>query len=468
MKIKPFIHHTKIKLISFFSFILIYVLMGIVLSNVSYRYYSALGEQIIHDPQLTDTDCISLSNFIREYVADLNENKVYYSDLLSIYKESPYVDKVYGFDVSNALCDGNEIQLLTAYPETYDLIRSDLSEGRWFDISSDSGAEDYPAAVVCGAFFSGVHPGDIVSVQSNSHFSDDYSGKPVDSGKNREISVRVIGKIQFPYIAPDFSNRFTEKDAHISDSFYPVIYLLHDQNTVSKLNENQFNLSPLDNYIYVHYTKNDDASREHFRSYVRSLMSAELLLGECNPIQPTSDFISTDNTSAMPFYLEYIFNSVNLALFVLCWIIITSGMLYNISVNSRNLDNIKNSNISFPKLILNNILITAFSAVTAALTFSIRAISLCNHSESPTSSSIISEFLCSEYTISIFCYLLLFWILLNLTAAIVLMIKINKLKKSVQKTKNSFEYRPPEYYENYDERDFEISQDQMKQPPLNP
>lgn len=416
--------------------------------NSRINFYDSKAADLFFNSDLENCDCIFLSQNISFSAAeDTYSLELYKSDLLEMYHSNPVVDKVYGFDKANSVYNKSLIELYTAYPETYDLINSELSEGKWFADSEEP--VDYPNAVVCGQIFRNVNIGDIITL--NSYYYDTYEFESSEDIIGN-MKVRVIGKIQYPYYSPDFVSPFGTNDAYAKFSSSASVFLLHDQKTVSALKKASFRADPAYTLVYVNYKTDDEKSISDFRDFINNLYVSDS--APYDNISPVSKFTKPDYKFSQPYLIGNIFYPFNLGHVFLGCILISGVIIFTIRKKSVN-SNVQN-NLSLSGITANILMLSTIPIIINSLLYIISHLSKLAY-DNIIDIKYIAEYFSSEYTIFIGISVFIFWVMVNLLSMIVPVIKLNSLKNSNKKTIDSYTYRPPEYYTEYESRDFEQS-----------
>lgn len=438
---------------SLLKLIIVTVIIGVItflsFLNFAQVFENTAALQLVYDTPLINTDCIAVSNNINPYLLrDKEVLNVFYSDLIKIYKESDAVNNVYGFDVSYGYCDYSDIRVYTAYPETYKVISTELQSGSWFDEKDLS--DDYPSAVVCGSLFKDKNVGDIIKLKSKdlNFFYDPYIIKLVDKDT---IEVRIVGKVSFPYYAPNFRDHFSSSPPYLSSDSNDIVYLLHDDVTVSALKENNFNLSPDDTFVYVDYKTDNQKKLDEFYSYVSHLSVSEKKIPN---IQPVREYMSEREEPIQPYFTSAVLSKEFGSTIVSVWIILIIAIFLILSHNSvygSNRDgkiSVKSSLSSIIGAILKvSTAASMLSCITALLYTSGKHFLITDF----LTESAISEFLSSSYTFSIVLYYLVIWVLINIVPIFVAIFTFKNYKQPAKLIKNDPDSTVTEYYNEYDD-----------------
>ena len=422
-------------------FAAIFGCISVVLFNSGVSFRKKQLYQFIHSPLLSDTECISLSNDLYGHHSGVSES-LYTSDLLEMYHEDEAVDKVYGFDIEDALYNNESVLIHTGYPEAFDLIRCDLAEGSWFNGSSSDG---YPDAVVCGDIFNNCEVGDLININPYSPGNHDESINQYGS-----ITVRIIGKYQFPYDTFNFSQHISEEAYYLPYNTEPVIYLQHTTETVSLLNLSNFTVSPYDSFVYVKYKNKNSAEATKFRDKISSLRPTTADYSDHHLITPVSDLVKTQNSDFLPFFISNLLDPLNIFTLAVTVILVTLNTMFRYRKRSASLS----------QIIRTQLIITSVTSLLAWLQFFLYTHG--RHCRTIPSPSTLGSILTSSYSLTILFYLLLFFLTVNLLSLIFPIRKIKQFNASKQLTQESYTRKEPEYFEEYEERDFEIANNEDK------
>ncbi len=451
------------------SIILLSIFFFKELSFFDDTYNNVNGFQISHDPAIVQSDCVALSRNLSYQMSELDDKHLYYyaSDLLESYKEHQSIENVFGFDLAEASYYNNSFELKTAYPETYDLIRTDQIEGQWFSGHESSG--EYPEAVVCGMIFNDVSIGDTIEIESRGadpreritelespeDVEEFIQADQYDKPRGR-MTVKVIGKLLLPYYSIDFRERFSDESAYARYTNSPCIYLLHNDVTVSAMKRSNFDLYPQNSFIYVTYKTGSEEEKETFKNYITSMGYRAYNL-EYSNIVHTSSFIKSSSDNSQYYLLNSLIYPVNIGFLALSCIISAIFIIVTIQIytNYSNYDNeAKNSAVSIIKSV---IAVSVISAVIGGLLFLITYSSRYCMKSGFQPIIYFSELMKSTYFLNSIIFLLVYFIILCSFSCIATIIKFKSLKNSIEETKESYTYRQPEYYSEYNERSFEVS-----------
>lgn len=414
--------------------------------------YTVYGNNLVYQQDILRSDCVAQSYNIWRNGMQYSKRKDYYNtDQLETYKTNELVDKVYGFDTALGKYHGKFIRIYTAYPETYNLLASCVQAETWFD---GAPADDtYPAAVVCGADFHDVNTGDIITFNGyRNELQPTGDGRLEEVSETLEpVSVRVAGKIGYPYLAPDFSYPFSDKSPHIHFTGRPVIYLLHDDKTVSALSSAGLSMRPENNFFYVTYHQSKTDQIPAFRDSVVLMTTYGDDPPEYQNIAPTATYLTTSGRPAHSFFVEIITNRHVLSAIFLSWVLISVIVF---SIIRKKIHSIGTTtpliSTSLPAIIRYILLMSTIPVVIACLNFILAA-----HIRYPDVS--FSDWFSSSYALSIMGLLLLVWVFLSTTTLIVPILQYKHLKKFVRLSTESYTYKPVDTYSGYEQRDFEVA-----------
>lgn len=426
------------------------------MSNCDKVFRDLYAQRIIHDPDLLKTECIALSYNMESRRGEKDyDQSFFYLDMLPYYKDNKAVDKVYGFDYSMVEYEGIPMEIQTAYPETYDLIRTDLQPCTWFDNCDHN--DQYPAAVVSGKLFKDTKPGDIITVQGKKNIYERIdTGEFTKEIKNTgNITFRVADKVSYPYLVPKFSFRFTDKTTlqepeHAIFDNSPVIFMLYDDKTISALEKADVNLSSNRSFVYISFNTDDTVPISEFNSFVKRHARYGSDTPTIRTIENTSDFLDKDGSTGNSFLLEILFHRTNMSLFTICYLIITITIFYIIWRNLR---------LKIDEFHLNSSIVSIFKKVIFMTTVSLTASVLLfiTYILSRFENGIDIGLFSTNYFISIGIFMIISWISLNVISMIIPIVKYNGLKTSTVQTEETYTYNPIETYTEYEERDFEVS-----------
>lgn len=416
--------------------------------------------KIINNPQLLDTECIALSHNMDDARTDKTYDTTFYSrDMLEFYKKDKAVDKVYGFDISLAEYNETPVKINTGYSEIFDLINTDLQPSSWFEGSDPN--DEYPAAVVCGEVFKNVRIGDVITLQGKKEV---YERVDIDKVTNEVkdtgfISVRVIEKICYPYLAPDFSWRFENKENSAKENRIkfcqsPVVYLEYNEKSISALKKADVNITPADSFVYVSFITDDKVFVSDFHYSVEKLKKYGAYTPLIKTVEKTSDFINGKDGTGWTFLPEILLNNKNLSLAATCYLLITLTIAYIIWRNLRLTVDDYRLNTSLISIFGKIIIMTTVPLIVSVITFTLY---LYSRTTVGIFSGLDPGFFSTNYFTSIIILMIVVWIFLIITTMIYPIVKYRSFKTSTVRTAESCTYNPIETYTDYEERDFEIS-----------
>ncbi len=452
------------------SAVLITIIFCTIFENGNKLFSENYSKRMILGSDLSQTDCIALSHNMDECKLSIiqeelkhNEQNIknnkkpepsfFDNDLLETYKNSSVMDKVYGFDVCEAMYNENSVVLYTAYPETYELIRSGYQEETWF--SNTDPDDKYPAAVLCGADFENVRIGDIISLKGyDSRFVTENNEKTVFQTRYLDsISIRVAGKIGFPYLSPDFSYRFIDSPFDIHYNKKAVIYLKHDEKTVSALRSAGLSVNPGNTFIYAGYRTDNVYRIEAFRKNVNEMEVSSDYDHRYPTIEESGNYIKKATEGFLPFFFDNMTNRDNISGTIAALILVFSTLTY-ISLRNRNIGEddfyLKTSITSVIKYLIIMILIPA---LISGIIMTVHYIIQFSHNIDHGFSYIIGS-LGSQYFISLLLFHLMVCIILIIVTLIPPLILFYYAKHTVKVTEKPPANDALEIFTGYENDDY--------------
>lgn len=427
---------------------------------------------------LRQTDCIVVSENITEYIrCDYSEStppkkilELYTTDYLKELRNSDVVEHLYGFNTSRGYVDGGELNtpILLGTPDTYRLMNYEMAEG---DCAFDGG-EDMPEVVLSGEEFNGYHVGDTIVLTSSSDMFDYFSAgrylpKP---DEYKPLTVRVAGKVGFPYITQKSQFYVTSETPHIEGDYFSKIFMIYNDKNMEILKDHGFCVLSEDENYYVSYKQDaDPAAIESYRNHIRSMFFANTsnFLSEAN-ITPTYNLyqgeiifsaekapeISEPSPKIVrmilppaPIIFSFLSSLVLILMINLTFNRITSGC----GIKGKN-------STSLGDAVKTAIFIPLFSAIIP--TIALFAVSFKYVGHSPTAPTLISQLvsiLFSPYFLKCFAVIFFMLLIIIVPAIIFSFRKFRSAVNSEQMSKESFIYKEAEYYtaESYVPNDFE-------------
>lgn len=427
------------------------VLQCLLMYRCRQKFNDLYMNRIVFSEKLQATKCVSLSPNTTYYGNSFHRSEFYTYDFIGLYKEHESTDKVYGFDICNGVYNDSTVNINIGYSETYDLIDTELQYGTWFSRANDR--DKYPSAVVSGELFNNVNIGDVIKIQNIKKPAEDGEGTS-DTAKNGSFEVKVVGKVGFPYNNPDFSQRFTNGDPIMRIDNLPAVYLLHDKKSVKAMTDAGYTLTPYNTFIYVTYKDDHDSTRYDFQRFVKYFEDYGRERPDYKTIEDTSKFLDLKYAADSSLFKYEIFDNMVLSFTFFCWTLITFTVLGIISRNLRK----KSGEYRLKASILSSIkYVLIMTTVPLVISIAVFLYSLCTRYGIGFDEIISSGMLGSEMVTTALLIALIVWAVLSITCLIIPMLRFRSLKKSIDLSAESYNAKPMEVYTGYEEREFEIA-----------
>lgn len=420
------------------SFLVILALSFLDLSIFVQCQQKKVTDNMIFQSDFLETDMVGLSfNACQAYRNDDNKEgaKIANSDLLETLHMDSSVEKVYGFDESLAMYGDTELLVRTAYPETYELMSKGihLSSGKWFGNNNDPNTV---YCVVSGSLFADVNIGDQICINSCDKLSDEIIGS--------NLYCTVAGKVDFPYDAPVFNPFFVEANEIIHSEHSSMVYLLHNETTVSALQNKDFIVSVKDTVVFVKYKQDtSSAAISKFRSYISSAFinkDSDLEnIAKLDTLYEETGEINTD--------FSFLTNKYFLSSYLFMSVLISAIIMSLIMSAAANADPaVKKSANLFSVIATDILMVTIPSLLMVVYWF---AATLGRVSSNSPASQKAAALSCSQTT-ETFVFLLILWLLTLMLTMIAPIYKLIHSWKDSSKEEDAYTYRPPVYYQGYE------------------